>query len=200
MAISTDMIRELRQRTGAGVLEAKKVLEETNGDMAAAERILRQKGLDKAAKKATREARQGRVMSYVHGDPGRIGVLLEVNCETDFVARTDAFRELVHNLAMQVAATNPSWIEEADIPPEVLEARRAEFRAEIPEGKKPPEIVERIIAGKMDKWLDEVVLLRQPYIRDGEVKVGQLVVNAIAEIGENIVVRRFARFELGEQV
>ncbi len=200
MTITADMVRQLRERTGAGVLEAKKALEETGGDVAAAERILRQRGLDKAAKKATREARQGRVVSYVHGDPGRIGVLLEVNCETDFVARTDAFRDLVHNLAMQIAATNPRWISEADVPPEVLDARRAEYRGEIPEGKKPPEIVDRIIAGKLDKWLDEVILLRQPYIRDGEMKVGQLVVNAIAEIGENIVVRRFARFELGEQV
>lgn len=200
MAISTEMVRELRQRTGAGVLEAKKALEETGGDFEAAERILRQRGYDKAAKKAGREARQGSVVAYIHGDPGRIGVLLEVNCETDFVARTDSFRELVHNLAMQIAATNPRWIDESDIPADVLEQQRNEIRAEIPSDKKPPEIVDRIVAGKMDKWLDEVVLLRQPYIRDDQMTVRQLVVNAIAEIGENIVVRRFARFALGEQV
>ena len=200
MSVTTEMVRELRERTGAGVLEVKKALDSTGGDMDAAARILRDKGLDKAAKRASRETRQGRVLSYVHGEPGRIGVLLEVNCETDFVARTGAFQELAHNLAMQIAATNPQWVRDDDIPADVLEKQRAEYRAEMAEANKPPEILDRIVDGKMAKWLDQVVLFRQPYIRDDELAVGQLVIGAIAEIGENIVVRRFSRYELGEQV
>jgi elongation factor Ts len=199
MAITTDQVRQLRELTGAGVLEAKKTLEATNGDIEAARQILHEKGIDKAAKKATREAREGRVVSYVHGDPGRIGVLLEINSETDFVARTSAFQELAHNLTLQVAASKPQWVGEGDIPAAELAARRAEYDAEATAANKPPEVVGRIVQGKLDKWLDEVVLMRQPYIRDDQLTVEQLVVRAIAEIGENIVVRRFARFELGER-
>jgi elongation factor Ts len=200
MTITTDMVRALRERTGAGVLESKKALEATDGDMAAAIQMLHEKGLDKAAKKATRETSQGSVTSYVHGEPGRIGVLLEVNCETDFVARTEAFQELVHNLAMQIAATGPRWVREDDVPAATLEEQRETYRAEMATAKKPPEILDKIVAGKLGKWLDQVVLFRQPYIRDEDIAVGQLVVHAIAEIGENIVVRRFARFEMGEKV
>jgi elongation factor Ts len=198
MAISIDQVRELRERTGAGVLDAKKALETTSGDMDAAIQLLREKGLATAAKKAGREARDGQVVSYIHGDPGRIGVLLEINCETDFVARTETFRELARSLAMQVAAANPQWVSDEAVPAETLEAERETFRAQQAESGKPAEIVDKIVGGKVEKWLDEVVLLRQPFIRDNDLTVGQLVTNAVAELGENIVVRRFARFELGD--
>jgi elongation factor Ts len=201
-----EQIKELRTLTGAGVLDAKNALDETGGDMEAAAEILREKGLAKAAKKSEREAIEGHVASYVHGDPGRIGVLVEVNCETDFVARTDEFRELVTEVAMQIAATNPTYANEADIPEADLAARRAEIlqaaQAEQEGAKKPkpPEIMEKIVEGRLNKWLDEAVLARQPYIRDDEKPFGQLITDAVAKIGENIVVRRFARFERGEQV
>jgi elongation factor Ts len=204
MPITTEQVKELRQRTGAGVLEVKQALEATGGNMDAAAELLREKGLVKAAKKAERQACQGHVASYIHGDPGRVGVLVEVNCETDFVARTEGFRSLVHEVAMQIAATNPHYVTEADIPPGTLEQKRAavlgQVQAEAVEAKKPkpPEITARIVDGKLNKWLDEVVLFRQPYIRDDSQVVGQMITTAIAQIGENIVVRRFARYELGE--
>jgi elongation factor Ts len=197
MSVNSELIKELRQRTGAGVLDVKKALDATGGDIDAAAAILRDKGLAVAAKKASREASQGHVIAYIHGDPGRIGALVEVNCETDFVARTEGFRKLAMDLAMQVAATSPTWVADGDIPPEVLEAHRQAIRDEMAHENKPPAILDRSVDGKIAKWLDEAVLLRQPFIRDGEVTIAQLVTSAIAEIGENIVVRRFARFELG---
>jgi elongation factor Ts len=200
MTITVEQVRDLRERTGAGVLDAKKALEATGGDMDQAIQVLREKGLAQAAKKASREANQGLVLSYLHGDPPRLGVLLELNCETDFVARTARFQDLAHNLAMQIAAANPRYVREEDIPAEVLEGERHIVQAQMADQKKPPEVLEKILAGKLGKWLDEVVLLRQPYIRDEDVKVGSLVTAAIAELGENIVVRRYARFELGGQV
>jgi elongation factor Ts len=206
MTITTEMVKELRERSGAGVLDAKKALEAAGGDMEAAAEILREKGLAKAAKKAERKTNEGHVASYVHGDPGRVGVLVEVNCETDFVARTDDFRALVHEVAMQIAATAPRFVAEGDIPAGLLDEMRAQITAataaEAAEASKPkpPEIMVKITDGKLNKWLDEVVLLRQPYIRDGERKFGQVVTDAIAKIGENIVIRRFSRYELGEQV
>jgi elongation factor Ts len=200
MAITTEQVKELRQRTGAGVLETKNALVETDGDMEAATQLLRERGLAKAAKKTEREASEGHVLSYIHGDPGRIGVLVEVNCETDFVARTDAFREFAHEIAMQIAAGNPGWVTEGEVPESVLEAERAIYREQAAGENKPPEILERIVDGKMKKWLDEVVLLRQPYIRDGDVTIGEMINTKIAELGENIKVRRFARYELGEKV
>lgn len=200
MTITVEQVRELRERTGAGVLDAKKALETTGGDMDQAIQLLREKGMAQAAKKAVREARDGMVLSYLHGEPARIGVLLELNCETDFVARTPRFRELAHNIAMQIAAANPQYVREEDVPADLLEQERGIVRSQMAEEKKPPEVMEKIVAGKLGKWLDELVLLRQSYIRDDSVAVGQLVTNAIAELGENIVVRRFARFELGEQV
>lgn len=185
MTITVDQVRELRNRTGAGVLDAKNALEAAGGDMEAAALALREKGFAAAAKKATREARQGQVASYIHGSPGRVGVLVEVNCETDFVARTDAFRTLVQNIALQIAATNPTWVNVEGIPAEVLAGPH-----ETEDGQPLAE----------DTWLEQVVLLRQPTIRDASLTVADLVTQAIAEVGENIVVRRFARFELGEQV
>lgn len=198
MTITTEQVRELRQRTGAGVLDAKKALVECDGDIDAAMQLLREKGLAKAAKKVTREASEGRVLSYVHGDPGRIGVLLELNCETDFVARTPGFRDLAHNLALQIAATSPEWVAEADVPEAALAHERATYQAQSSGDNKPAAVIDKIVEGKVNKWLDEVVLLRQPCIKDNAVTVGTMINHAIAEMGENIVVRRFARFALGE--
>ena len=198
MSISIDQIKELRQRTGAGVLESKKALEETGGDIDAAIQILRERGLAKAAKKATRQASMGHVISYVHDDPGRVGVLLEINCETDFVARTEGFRKLAHDLTLHIAAASPLWVAEEDIPSDTVELERKTALAQLADSGKPKEIQERIVTGKLGAWMDEVVLLRQPFIRDDSVTIGQMITNAIAERGENIVVRRFARYELGE--
>ncbi len=199
MAITTDMIRELRERTGAGILEVKKALEETGGDTESAIRLLRERGLAKAAKKAEREASQGRIYSYIHSDPGRIGVLLELNCETDFVARTDAFRDLAHGLSLHIAASNPSYLSEADVPAADLQREREVYEAQMADQKKPPEIMAKILDGKIQSWLNETVLLRQAYVRDNDITVGDLVKRAIAELGENIVVRRYTRYALGER-
>jgi elongation factor Ts len=200
MSISTTQIRELRERTGAGILDAKNALVASGGDVDAAIDSLRKKGLAKAAKKATREAGEGRIVSYIHGDPGRIGVLIEVNCETDFVARTEAFQQLCHGLAMHVAAAAPEFVRDEDVPAEAVERERGIYRAEMAAENKPAEIMERILDGKLQKWMDERVLLRQPYIRDDSLKVGDMVQHSIADLGENIVVRRFARFDLAEKV
>jgi elongation factor Ts len=197
MEISTAQIKELREVTGAGVLECRKTLEETKGDMAKAVALLKEKGLAKAAKKAERATKDGLV--EVYGHPGnRVGVLLEVNCESDFVARTEDFKALVHDLALHVAFSNPRYVRPEDIPADALEALRATFRAEAAATGKPANILDRIVQGKLDKYLDEVCLLRQPFVKDDKVKVGDLVTAGIAKIGENIVVRRFARYELGE--
>lgn len=199
MAITTDMIRELRERTGAGILEVKKSLEEAGGDTEAAIRLLRERGLAKAAKKAEREASQGRIYAYIHSDPGRIGVLLELNCETDFVARTDAFKDLAHGLALHIAAANPTYLSEDQVPAEDQQREREVYAAQMADQKKPAEIMAKILDGKVQKWLDEVVLLRQPYIRDNDVSVGDLIKRSIAELGENIIIRRFTRYALGER-
>lgn len=197
MTISIEQVRELRDRTGAGVLDAKKALESTGGDIDEAMQILREKGIAKAAKKASRSASEGRVVSYIHGDPGRVGVLLELNCETDFVARTEGFGELAQNLAMQVAALGAQYVTVEDVPTDAVEAERATLAAQLAEESKPPEIIEKIVTGRLEKWYEDTVLMKQSFIRDDSVKVADLVTNAIAELGENIVVRRFARFEIG---
>jgi elongation factor Ts len=198
MAVSVEQVRELRDRTGAGVLDAKKALEAHDGDIDAAIQALREKGLASAAKKAGRAATDGRIISYIHGDPGRIGVLLELNCETDFVARTGRFQELARELAMQVAAARPDYVRDEDIPSDVLEAERATLTAQIAGENKPPDILAKIADGKLSKWMDQVVLMRQPFIKQPDIAVADLVKSAIAELGENIVVGRFARFELGQ--
>lgn len=195
MAISVEIIRDLRQLTGAGVLDCKKALEEADGDMEKAIELLRKKGLAIAAGKTDREANEGLVEAYVHAG-GRLGVLLELNCETDFVARTDDFRELAHDLAMQVAATNPQYLIPEDIPPEVLERERQWQREELGEGK-PEEVIERILEGKLRKYYQEVCLLEQSFIKDEGLSVRDLITDNIARLGENIRVRRFTRFELG---
>jgi elongation factor Ts len=195
MAISIDMVKELRQCTGAGVLDCRNALEEVEGDFDKASELLRKKGLTIAAAKAGREANEGLVEAYIHTG-GKLGVLVEINCETDFVARTDDFRELAHDLAMQIAAAEPKYVAPEDIPAEILEQERQWQRDQV-EGDKPEEIMEKILDGKLKKYYGEVCLLEQPFIRDGEVTVRDLITAQVAKLGENIRVRRFSRFELG---
>jgi elongation factor Ts len=194
--ITADAVRELRERTGAGMMDCKRALEEAGGDVEKAITLLRERGLAAAAKKAGREAREGLISSYIHTG-GRVGVLIEVNCETDFVARTDQFQELVRALAVQVAGLNPRWVDVDQVPPAELEAKRAELAADPSAASKPQEIREKIVDGQLKKWFKDVVLLEQPY-RDTEQSVRELVTGAIAKIGENIQVRRFERYALGE--
>jgi elongation factor Ts len=197
MAISVELIKQLRESTGAGILECRKALENANGDLKVAMDFLREKGLATALKRSTRDASEGVVEVYSHGG-GRVGVILELNCETDFVSRSEAFRTLAHELALQVAATSPLYIKEADIPQEVLdhEAKIAETKA-IEDGKKEA-ILPKIIEGSLKKFKDEVVLCNQPYIRDESITVQDLINQNIASMGENVIVRRFARYGLGE--
>ncbi len=195
MEISIEMVKELRARTGAGVLDCRKALAETRGDIEAAIRILREQGLTEAAKRSGREAREGRIECYIHHG-NRIAAMVELNCETDFVARTEGFIHLAHELAMQVAATNPRFLSKEDVPEEVLAEERAIYRSQI-EGNKPPQVIERIVEGKLAKFYEEVCLLEQPSIRDPERRVKDLVSELAAQVGENVVVRRFVRFELG---
>jgi len=180
MAVTTEQIKELRAATGAGIMDCRKALEQAGGDMEKAKEFLREKGLATAAKRAEREAQEGVVELYSHGN-GRVGVMVEVNCETDFVARSQAFRTFAHEVALQIAAATPLFIKEEDIPGDVLEAQR-----------------KKSVDGQLDKFLNEVCLLRQPYIRDDSLTVQQLLVQHIGAIGENILIRRFARWELGE--
>lgn len=195
MEISIEMVKELRARTGAGVLDCRKALAETQGDMEAAVRLLREQGLAEAAKRSARQAREGRIECYIHHG-NRLGAMVELNCETDFVARTENFIRLAHELAMQVAATNPRFLAREDVPEAVLEEERAIYRSQI-EGNKPPQVIERIVEGKLEKFFQEACLLEQPSIRDPERKVRDLVNELAAQVGENVVVRRFVRFELG---
>lgn len=197
MAVTADMVKELRTATGAGVLECKKALEAAGGDFDKAATALREKGLAAAAKKASREAKEGLVGSYVHMG-SKVAALVEVNCETDFVARTEAFQELAKDLAMQVVAARPLYVRREEIPAEVLEEERAIYRSQTADSGKPEQIIERIVDGKLDKYYQEVCLLEQPFIKDGSYSVGELVTQSIAKLGENIVVRRFARIEVGE--
>lgn len=198
MAISIDQIKQLREETGAGILDCRKALEQANGDFQSALNFLREKGLATAAKRADRETLEGMVELYSHGN-GRVGVMVEVNCETDFVARSEAFRTFAHEIALQIAAASPLYVREEDIPAEVLEEEVASARAlALAEGKSES-VMERIIEGRLAKYKNEKILLRQPYIRDEEITIEKLLLQNIASIGENIVVRRFERWELGEQ-
>ena len=196
--ISAEMVRTLRDRTSAGMMDCKRALEEADGDLDKATVLLRERGLAAAAKKSGREASEGLVSSYIHTG-GRVGVLIEVNCETDFVARTDQFQQLVRNLAVQVAATYPRWVDVTDIPEATLAAKKDEVLSAPDVAGKPAEVKEKIADGRLKKWYAEPggVLLEQPF-RDSEQTVRELVTEAIATIGENIQVRRFARFALGE--
>jgi elongation factor Ts len=194
--ITAAMVRELRDRTSAGMMDCKRALDEAGGDMDKATALLRDRGLAAAAKKAGRDAREGLISSYIHTG-GRVGVLIEVNCETDFVARTDQFQELVRLLAIQVAGLNPRWVDVESIPVAELEAKKAELAQDPTAASKPAEIREKIVDGQLKKWFKEVVLLEQPF-RDEERSVRELVTERIATIGENIQVRRFVRYALGE--
>lgn len=197
MAISTEDVKKLREATGAGVLECQKALTAANGDFQKAIDILREKGLAAAQKRAERKASEGMVELYSHGE-GRIGVMVELNCETDFVARADGFRKLAHELALQIAATAPLYIREEDIPAEVLEHEKTIYEAKAKEEGKPAAILPKIIEGNLNKYKDETVLLRQPYIRDESVTIQKLLSDQVIALGENIVVRRFVRWVLGE--
>ena len=198
MAISAEAVRDLRERTGAGMMDCKRALEECGGDVEKAVLALREAGLAAAAKKAGRDAREGLVSSYIHTG-GRVGVLLEINCETDFVARNEQFQKLVKDIAMQIAGLHPLYVSQDQIPAAALEAKRAALLEDEALAKKPEAIRAQIVEGQLRKWFEEVCLLDQPF-RDGDETVGQLITNAIATIGENIRVRRFVRYALGEEL
>jgi len=197
MEISAELLKELRERTGISIMECKKALEESGGDIEKAIEVLRKKGYARAKEKMDRETGEGLIYAYIHLD-GKIGVLVEVNCETDFVARNEEFRELAKNIAMQIAAANPKYISTEDVPAEEVEKEKSIIREQLKESKKPAEIIEKIIQGKLSKFFEEVCLLEQPFIRDDKIKVREFIASHIAKFGENIRVRRFARFELGK--
>ena len=199
MEITTDMIKELRAATGAGILDCRKALTEADGDFQKAVDWLREKGMATAAKRADREASQGIVELYSHGG-GRVGVMVEVNCETDFVARSDKFRELAHELALQIAASAPRYLKTEDIPADVLDHEADIARARAKEEGKPENVTEKIVQGRLEKFKDDVVLSRQTYIRDESITVEKLILQTVAAIGENVVVRRFQRWGLGESL
>jgi elongation factor Ts len=197
MAITTEQIKELREATSAGILDCRKALEQADGDFDKAVNFLREKGLAKAAKRADKDASEGKLELYSHGN-GRVGVMVEVNCETDFVARSDAFRTFVHEVALQIAAGAPLYIKSVDVPASVLEQERQIARTRALEEGKPEAMVDRIVDGRIEKFYDEACLLRQPYIRDESLTIEKLLHQNIASIGENIVIRRFVRWEVGE--
>jgi elongation factor Ts len=197
MEITAERVKELRQRTGIGVMECKEALAECQGDIEKAIAVLRKKGAARAQERMNREASQGIVYAYIHLE-GKLGVLVEVNCESDFVARNDEFKELAKNVAMQIAAANPRFVSSADIPATELEQEKEIIRAQFQDTKKPPQIIEKIVEGKLKKYYEEVCLLDQPYIRDDKQTIQQIIASTIAKFGENIKVRRFARFELGK--
>jgi elongation factor Ts len=197
-AVSATLVKDLREKTGAGMMDCKKALGETGGDFAKAEELLRKKGLAAAAKKATRVATEGLVASYIHMG-GKVGVLVEVNCETDFVARTEAFQQLVKDISLQIAALNPTWVKRDEVPPEVIAKEVEIAKAQIKDGAKKPEaILEKIATGKLEKFYEERCLMDQPFVKDDKKRVHEMLTAAVAKIGENIQVRRFARFVLGE--
>ena len=197
MTITASLVKDLRERTGAGMMECKKALAEANGNIDQAIDVLRKQGMARASSKAGREARQGLIHSYIH--PGdQLGVLIEVDCETDFVARTDDFRELVRNLAMQAAATNAQAVDRAGVDPTIVEKERAILMDQARATGKPEAILAKIVDGKIEKYYEEICLLEQPYIKDPDRKVRDLVDQAIAKLGENIVVRRFVKFRIGD--
>ena len=199
MKISTQMVKELRDVTGAGVLEAKKTLEAVGGDFDKAIDELRKKGAARAAKRADRSANEGVVELYAHHS-GRVGVMLELNCETDFVARNEQFQTLAHDLALHIAAMKPLYLSTDDVPQEDLDRELTVLRDQALAEGKPADIVDKIVTGRMNKFYEEVCLLEQPYVRDDSIKIKQMLTNAIQTTGENIIVRRFVRYELGEEL
>ena len=198
MKISADLIKELRERTGAGILDCKKALEKTGGDIDKAVEELRKMGIAKADKKLSRETKEGIIESYIH--PGaKLGVLVELNCETDFVANTKEFKELAHNIAMQIAAQAPSFVKREDIPQEVIEKEKEIYREQLKNSGKPEHVIEKIVEGKLEKFYEEACLYEQAYIKDPSITVEELIKTHIAKFGENIRVKRFARFRIGEE-
>lgn len=196
MTITAEMVKELRERTGAGLMDCKRALSESGGDIEKAIDTLRQKGLATASKKSGRTASDGLIGSYIHLD--KLGVMVEINCETDFVARTDDFKGLVKDVAMHIAAANPTYVSRENVPQDVIEREKEIYRAQV--ANKPPQVVEKILEGKLDKFFGDTCLLEQVFIKDPDqkLKIKDLVTEKIAKLGENIVVRRFARFQLGE--
>ncbi|MFQ5427864.1 MAG: translation elongation factor Ts [Thermodesulfobacteriota bacterium] len=197
MEISAKTVKELREKTGAGFMDCKKALRETDGDLEQAVVFLREKGLSAASKKAGRVTSEGIVYSYIHPG-GKLGVLLEVNCETDFVAKNEDFIELVKDIAMHIAAMGPAYINRTEVPAEVLEAEKAIYVSQAKESGKPDHVIEKIVEGKLDKFLQGICLLEQPFVKDPDATIEKLIIESVARIGENISVRRFVRFKVGE--
>jgi len=198
MAITAEQVKQLRDKTGAGMMECKAALTEANGDMEEANTLLRKRGLAQAAKRAGRATAQGTIGSYIHLG-GRIGVLVEVNCESDFVARTEDFNNLVREVAMHIAAADPKWVRREEVPAEAIEKEKAIYRAQMESSGKPPNVLDKIVEGKLGSFYSQFVLLDQPSIRDPNVSVSQVVAQASAKTGENIQVSRFVRFRVGEE-
>ncbi len=199
MAITAKMVQELREKTGAGMMDCKRALTDTDGDMEKAVEALRKKGLAAAAKRASRVTSEGAVASYIHAG-GKIGVLLEVNCETDFVARTEQFQQLTKDVCMHIAAANPLYLKREEVPDEVLAKEREIYRAQFDDSGKPENVVEKIVEGKLEKYFSEICLYEQAFVKDPDKTIQQLVTETIAQLGENVNLRRFARFALGEGI
>jgi len=194
--ISSDAVKELREKTGVGIMDCKRALADSGGDIEKAIDLLRQKGLSSAAKKAARETKEGVISSYIHG-AGKIGVLVEVNCETDFVARNSEFQELVKDIAMQIAASNPLWVRREDVPADVLEKERSIYKIQARESGKPEHVLDKIVEGKVEKFYVDTCLLEQSFIKNPSVTINEMIQQKIAKIGENISVKRFTRYQLG---
>ncbi len=199
MKITTEMVKQLRNETGAGVMEAKRALEATDGDFEKATEILKVKGADRAAERSDRTATEGVIEVYSHLAK-RVGVMMEINCESDFVANNEIFQTLAHDLVLQIAAMEPVYVQSEDIPQETMDLMVAEFSEQASTEGKPADIVEKIVSGRLNKYYEEICLLEQPFIKDDEKKVKDLIIDAIRTLGENIVVRRFVRYELGEEL
>ena len=199
MTITAGMVKELREATGAGILDCRKALEAADGSFDGAVDFLRERGLSQAAKRMDRQAKEGLVHAYIHSG-GRIGVLIEVNCETDFVARTDEFQGFVNDVAMQIAALAPQFVARADVPEDLLEHERQLYRAQALEEGKPEQVIDRIVEGRLDKFYQQVCLLEQDFIRDEDTTIEELLKAQISKTGENIVIRRFSRYQLGESL
>src|SRR5437870_9146407 len=195
--ISAAQVKELREKTGAPMMDCKQALTEAKGDLEQAVIVLRKRGVSMAAKKSARVTSEGSVESYIHAG-GKIGVLVEVNCESDFVARTEDFKELIHDIAMHIAASDPKFVRKEDVTPDAYEREKDIYRAQAAATGKPPQVVEKIVEGKMSKFYEEVCLYEQPFIKDQTVSIAQLIATKIGKLGENIAVRRFSRFKVGE--
>ncbi len=199
MEITSTMVKELRTKTGAGMMDCKEALTAANGDLEQAIDYLRKKGLSAATKRSSKAAKDGTVASYIHMG-GKIGVMVEINCETDFVAKTDDFQTMARDIAMHIAASNPSYVRPEEIPEAAMEREKEIYRSQLREEKKPEKIWDKIIEGKLKKYYEDVCLIEQKFVKNQDISVGTLISNMIAKTGENIVIRRFARFQLGEEI